>query len=154
VHTLHATGAVNTTKNNGRWADEVKKLNDGNGIDLVVDFMGASYFAQNLEVLARDGRVVQLGAMGGTKLPEGVDMGPLLMKRARFEGSTLRSRDLEYQGRLRDLFEDKALEGLRSGEFECHVDRVLPWEEIVEAHQAMERNETKWKVICTIDWAG
>lgn len=150
---LGATGAVNATANGGRWAEAVRDLNDGNGMDLVVDFVGASYFAENLEVCARDGRVVTLGSMGGSKLPAGaeVDLAAFVGKRVRYQGSTLRSRDAEYQGRLRDLFEEKALPGLKAGTFETHVERVLDWSRIVEAHQLMESNETKGKIICTID---
>lgn len=149
---LHADGAVNTTKNDGKWADEVKALNGGKGIDLVVDYVGAPYFQQNLDVLAMDGRVVQLGAMGGTSLPAGTDIGAFVRKRARFMGSTLRSRDPEYQGKLRDLFEEKVLGALVEGSMECKIEKVMGWEGIVEAHQMMERNETRGKIVCTIEW--
>lgn len=153
VDKLGATGAVNSTKNEGKWSDEVTRMNGGQGVDLVIDFVGASYFAENLNVCARDGRVVTLGNMGGTKLPEGVDISAFVMKRVRYQGSTLRSRDPEYQGRLRDLFEEKALPRLKSGKFEVHIEKVMQWEDIVEAHKLMESNETKGKIICKIgDW--
>lgn len=78
------------------------------GVDLIIDYIGAPYFQQNLDVLNLDGRVVQLGVMGGVSL-EGlnVNISAFLMKRARFQGSTLRSRKEEYQCKLRDLFEEK-----------------------------------------------
>ena len=152
VEQLGATGAVNTTKNDGKWADEVKRMNDGKGVDLVIDYVGASYFQQNLDVLAMDGRVVQLGAMGGTLLPEKPDIGGFVRKRIRFQGSTLRSRDPEYQGKLRDLFEEKVMGGLLDGSIECKIEKVMDWEKIVEAHQLMESNQTKGKIVCTIDW--
>lgn len=91
-----------------------------------------------------------MGQMGGSKMPEGVDIGAFVFKRVRYQGSTLRSRDAEYQGKLRDLFEEKALPGLREGRFECHVEKVMGWEDIREAHELMESNETKGKIICTI----
>jgi len=150
VDKLGATGAVNATNNYGKWSKEVMSKNGGEGMDLVIDFVGAPYFSENLAVCAKDGRVVTLGNMGGNKLPDGVDISAFVMKRVRYQGSTLRSRDPEYQGRLRDLFEEKALPQLKSGKFEVHIEKVMPWEQIKEAHQLMESNKTKGKIICTI----
>jgi NADPH:quinone reductase-like Zn-dependent oxidoreductase len=56
------------------WSEEILKATDGKGVDLIVDFIGASYFQGNLNAAARDGHIVNLGAMGGIKLPAGVDI--------------------------------------------------------------------------------
>ncbi|MCQ6483097.1 zinc-binding dehydrogenase, partial [Vibrio parahaemolyticus] len=74
------------------WAEEIKKVTGGKGVDLIIDFVGADYFQKNLDSAARDGRIVLLGLMSGSKLHD-VDIGQLLFKRLRIEGSTLRSRD-------------------------------------------------------------
>ena len=37
------------------------------------------------------------------------------------------------------------------GEFKLLIEKVFPWEEIVGAHQLMESNKTKGKIICRID---
>jgi len=79
-----------------------------------------------------------------------VDIGAFVRKRIRFEGSSLRSRDPEYQGRLRDKLEGY-LELFENRTFKIYVDQVLPWEKIVEAHQLLEKNITKGKIICIID---
>ena len=87
--------------------------------------------------------------LSGTKLPAGVDIGAFIQKRLRFEGSSLRSRDANYQGKLRDRlesflpqFEDRVLK--------VFVEKVFPWEDVVEAHKLLESNTTKGKIICTI----
>jgi len=144
---LGATAAFNYKTQD--WAQEILKATDGKGVDLIVDFIGAPYFQKNLDALARDGRVCLLGLMGGAVLPENVDIGLLLYKRARVEGSTLRSRDEEYQGKLRDKLEEY-LPLFEEGKFKIYVDTVLSWEEIVKAHKMMEGNETKGKIICTV----
>lgn len=125
------------------------KVTDGKGVDLVIDFVGQNYFQGNLDVAARDGHIVNLGALSGTKLPAGVDIGAFVRKRIRFEGSSLRSRDPDYQGRLRDKLEEY-LPQFENGTFKIFIDKVLPWEQIVEAHQLMEKNTSKGKIICTI----
>lgn len=148
VKDLGATAAFNTTTQN--WADEVLKATNGKGVDIIIDYIGAPYFADNLKALAMDGICVSLGVMGGIKLPEGVDVSAFVRKRISFVGSTLRSRDEEYQGKLRDQLVEHALPRFKDGRFKILIDKVLPWEEIQEAHQLLEENKTKGKVICTI----
>ena len=133
------------------WAQEVLKVTEGKGVDVIVDFVGQNYFQGNLNAAARDGRIVLLGLMSGSKLPAGVDIGPFLWKRLRMEGSSLRSRDEGYQGKLRDTLAEHALPKFRVGTFKVLIEKVFPWEEIVEAHKLMESNKTKGKLICTID---
>ncbi|KAK4679064.1 hypothetical protein QC764_200850 [Podospora pseudoanserina] len=132
------------------WVKGVLEATGGKGVDLIVDFVGGSYFEKNLDVVARDGRLVMLGLMGGMQTPDRVNIGKLLYKRVRVEGSTLRSRDEEYQGKLRDRLEQEYLPKFEKGELKVFVDRVLPWEEIQKGHEVLEGNETMGKVICTI----
>jgi len=89
--------------------------------------------------------------MGGTALPSDADIGAFVRKRVRFQGSTLRSRKPDYQLALRELFVEKALPELVDGKFENHVDTVMSWTKIREAHEKMERNETKGKIVCVVD---
>jgi NADPH:quinone reductase-like Zn-dependent oxidoreductase len=148
VKELGATAGFNYKTQD--WAKEIQNVTGGKGVDVIIDFVGASYFQGNLDAAARDARIVNLGALSGTKLPAGVDIGQLLWKRLRVEGSSLRSRDLEYQGRLRDKLESY-IGSFEDGTFKVYVDKVLPWESIVEAHQEMEKNTSKGKIICTVD---
>ncbi|KAK3370273.1 hypothetical protein B0H63DRAFT_313048 [Podospora didyma] len=143
---LGATAAFNYKTQD--WAAEILKATGGKGVDLIVDFVGASYFQKNLEVAARDGRIVLLGLMGG-RVVENLDIGALLYKRVRVEGSTLRSRDEEYQGRLRDKLKEY-LPKFESGELKIFIDTVLSWEEIQKAHGLLEKNITMGKIICTV----
>jgi NADPH2:quinone reductase len=132
------------------WATEIKKITAGEGVDLIGDFVGANHFQGNLDAAARDGRIVILGLMSGQKLPDGVDIGGLLFKRLRVEGSTLRSRELEYQRKLRDSMVAHVLPRLMDGTFKVFVERVFPFTEIVEAHKLLESNQTRGKLACVI----
>ncbi|OTA80794.1 hypothetical protein M434DRAFT_219918 [Hypoxylon sp. CO27-5] len=143
---LGATKAFNYKTQD--WAKEILEATGGKGVDLIVDFIGASYFEKNLLVAARDARWVSLAMMGGSKL-DGVDIGLLLYKRIRFEGSTLRSRDPDYQGRLRDKLAEY-IPHFESGKLKVLVDTVLPMDDIIKAHQLMEENKTTGKIICTV----
>lgn len=134
----------------GDWSAELLKATGGRGVDVIVDFVGASYFNQNLDAIARDGRIVNLGLMGGTRV-DSVDIARFLRKRCRFEGSSLRSRDEAYQGKLRDQLVDHALPKLKDGTLKVPVEKVFKMEEIKEAHDLMASNQTMGKLICTID---
>ena len=132
------------------WSQQILKATDGKGVDIIIDFVGQNYFQGNLDAAARDGHIVHLGSMSGTKLPAGVDIGAFIRKRLRFEGSSLRSRDTDYQGKLRNRLADHALLKFMDGSFKVFVEKVFSFEEIVQAHKLMESNKTKGKIICTI----
>lgn len=143
---IGATAAFNYKTQD--WAAEIKEKTGGKGVDYIVDFVGGTYFQMNLDVAARDGRIVLLGTLGGAQVPE-ANIGPLLYKRIRIEGSTLRSRDEDYQGKLRDRLE-QYLPDFESGKLQIIVDTVLPWEQIQEAHKYMEDGKNSGKIVCTI----
>ncbi|OSX55993.1 hypothetical protein POSPLADRAFT_1161680 [Postia placenta MAD-698-R-SB12] len=92
-----ATHIVNYKTQN--FAEEVKKMTNGNGVDVIIDFVGQSHWQKNIDALARDGRMTMLGLLSGGKV-DSFDLGPLLYKRLRIEGSTLRSRSPEYTADL------------------------------------------------------
>lgn len=126
----------------------LQEATGGKGVDLIVDFVGATHFQGNIAVAAVDARWVMLGLLGGSRL-EGVDIGAILFKRIRIEGSTLRSRCPEYQGRLRDKLADY-MSHFESGKLKVQIDSVFPWEDIIKAHELLEKNTTMGKIICTI----
>lgn len=141
-----ATAAINYKKRD--WAAEIKELTGGRGVDYVVDFVGGGYFQQNLDVCARDARIVLLGTLSGGKVPN-ADISMILYKRLRIEGSTLRSRDEVYQGKLRDRLEEY-VPAFESGKLKIVVDKVLPWDQVQEAHRHLEEAKNSGKIVCTI----
>ena len=147
VKELGATAGFNYKTQD--WSKEILKVTEGKGVDVIIDFVGATYFQGNLNTAARDGIIVNLGMLGGTKLPEGVDIRSFVLKRIRYQGSSLRSRDLDYQKKLRDKVEEY-LPQFEDGTLKLFVEKVLDWKDIVGAHKLMEKNATKGKIICTI----
>ncbi|KAL3469901.1 hypothetical protein BJX99DRAFT_240397 [Aspergillus californicus] len=148
VEELGATAGFNYRTEN--WCDGILKATGGKGVDVIVDYIGAGYFQDNLKAAALDGRIVNLAFMGGVKVEGGVDISYFLRKRVRFEGSTLRSRDEGYQAKLRDMVVENALPKFRDGSFKVFVEKVFAFEDVVEAHKLMESNQTKGKIICTL----
>ena len=74
------------------FAERVAAYTDGQGVDVIVDFIGGPYFQGNLKALAVEGRLVMLAFLGGVK-PGELNLAPILRKRLQIIGSTLRARD-------------------------------------------------------------
>jgi NADPH:quinone reductase-like Zn-dependent oxidoreductase len=119
------------------------------GVNLVIDFIGTSYFKKNLESLAVDGKLVMLGFLGGMG-SEDLSLIPILTKRLTIIGSTLRSRSLQYRGRLVSDFREHCYNYLKTGRIKPVIDKVFPWGSVKEAHQYLEENRNSGKVILKI----
>jgi NADPH:quinone reductase-like Zn-dependent oxidoreductase len=150
VDKLGVTAAFNTTR--AGWAEDLLAATGGRGVDIIADLIGPDVVAGNLLVAARDARIVLIGLMSGFTLRGGqdVDLSRLAFKRVRYEGSTLRSRDEAFQRGLRDAFVEHALPRFADGELKVYIEKVLPWEQVVEAHKLMESNTIMGKIICTV----
>ena len=120
----------------------------GDGVSLIVDVLGASAWALNVELLATRGRLVLVGTMGGSKVE--VDLGVLMRKRITVVGTVLRSRPLEEKIALVQAFSVTMLPLLASGRLVPTVDRVVDLEDAPAAHAAMERNENFGKIVLRI----
>ncbi|KIJ45959.1 hypothetical protein M422DRAFT_74960 [Sphaerobolus stellatus SS14] len=135
------------------FASEVKTITGGKGVDVIIDFPGQSHFVKNLESLAVDGRMTMLALLSGAEV-EHVNLAPILFKRLRIQGTTLRSRSLAYQADLIQRFKDTVADKLTgekgSGPLRTYIHAVFPFEKIQDAHREMQSNSTSGKLIVTI----
>lgn len=95
----------------------------------MIDFVGQSHFQKNVKVAARDGRIVILALLSGSVVKE-VDLSPILYKRLRIEGTTLRSRTPEYQEVLKNKFQEKGLPGLKNGKYKVFIEKTFSWKDV------------------------
>ena len=126
-------------------AEAIRMATGGEGVALVIDFLGASSLALNLDVLALRGRLVLVGTMGGAKAE--ADLGAILRKRLTVIGTVLRSRPIEEKIELVQSFAHTMLPLLAAGRLHPVVDRVVPLEDAATAHAAMERDENFGKIV-------
>lgn len=126
-------------------ADEAINYNDedfverADGVNVILDHLGARYLARDLECLAVGGRVVVIGSMGGLSTIE-LNVGALLSKRQQITGSTLRARPKEEKAAIVASFMTRFGDDLRAGRIRPVIDRVFPLGEAAEAHRAMNRD--------------
>jgi NADPH:quinone reductase-like Zn-dependent oxidoreductase len=133
------------------WSDGIKEITSNGGVNVIIDFVGKDYFSKNLDVAAKDSRIVMLGMMSGSVLPGPLDIASILRKRITISGSTLRGRDLEYQISVKKEMVKKALPGIKSGDIQVPIERVFSWKDVIQAHQLMEANTSKGKIVCLVD---
>lgn len=80
-----------------------------------------------------------------------IDYSIVMRKRLRIMGTSLRTRSLEEKATATRLFAEHVVPLLASGSVRPVVDSVFKMDEVREAHQRIESNETFGKVILTID---
>jgi len=133
----------------GPWLPNVMAATDGKGVNLVLDFVGASYWEQNLNCVSVEGTLIILAFLGGSKTPAG-DIGPILKKRLTVKGSTLRNRSQDYKIRLTKDLATWLLPKLTEGTVKPVIARVFPIEQVQESHRFMENSQNAGKIILTI----
>lgn len=130
------------------FAARALEATENRGVDLILDCVGGSYLAANLEALARLGRLVNIGLLGGPKAE--LNLGAVLMKRLRIIGSTLRSRPRDEHIAITREFRERYWDKLVSGAFKIVLDRTFPVAEAGQAHQYMAENRNIGKVVLEI----
>jgi putative PIG3 family NAD(P)H quinone oxidoreductase len=128
------------------FAEAVRELTDGRGVDLVLDMVGGSYVARNLASLAMDGRLVQIGFMSGVSEAV-VDFRRVLTRRLTITGSTLRPRPVDEKARIAAVLRTEVWPLLDRGIVKPIVHRVFPLADAAAAHRLMESSEHVGKIL-------
>lgn len=127
---------------------EILRLTDRQGVDVVVDFIGATYLERNLSVLKTKGRLLQLGLISGSVTE--INLNTVMRNRLRLIGSVLRTRSLDEKIDVTQRFMDRWLPELASGKIQPIVDTVFPLAHVQEAHAYMEANRNFGKIILKV----
>lgn len=143
---LGADVAINYREESFR--ERVREATEGKGVDIVLDSIGAKYLDDNLASLSTGGRLVLIGLMGGAKAEISLDR--LLRARTQIIGSTLRPRSVEEKAAIVRNFQTRFGPYLESGRIRPIIDRVLPVEEVAQAHRLMKSSEHFGKIVLTL----
>ncbi len=130
-------GAIAVNYKTDDFAQAVKQHG---GADGILDVVGGSYVAQNLDCLNKDGRIFLIGFMGGNIAPE-VNLLKIAVKRARITGSTMRGRNSDEKAAIAQSLCEHVLPLLGDGSIaKPHLHRVYPWTEVA-AHAEMDKGD-------------
>ncbi|RKK04840.1 NAD(P)H-quinone oxidoreductase [Pseudoroseomonas wenyumeiae] len=129
--------------------EEIKRLTDGRGVDVVLDMVGADYAAANLRCLAPRGRLVVIGFMGG-RMADGIDLARIATRRLVITGSTMRPRTAEEKGGIAAELRAQVWPLLERGECGPEIHEVLPLAEAAAAHRLMEDSRHIGKIMLRV----
>lgn len=127
---------------------EILRLTDGEGVDVVVDFIGATYLERNLSVLKTRGRLLQLGLISGSTTE--INLNIVMRNRLQLIGSVLRTRSIDEKIAVTQNFMDRWLPELARGEIRPIIDTVFPLAAASDAHKYMEANRNFGKIILKV----
>ncbi len=120
----------------------------GQGVDLILDPIGAAYLNQNLKLLKVNGRLVIIGLLGGSGAE--LNLGAVLGKSLRILGTRLRARPLAEKIAITQKFQERFWPLLQAGELKPVIDRIFPIAEAQAAHAWVRQNHNIGKVILEI----
>ena len=145
--TIGADAVVDYAKED--FVDVAHRFTQGRGVDVVLDVVGGDYVDRNVDALAVQGRIVQVGVMAGGG--PGLNVAKLLPKRATIVGTVLRSRPLEEKIAVSRRFAREVLPLFDRGLLRPVVDSRYPLDRIADAHRAMEANANVGKILIDVD---
>jgi NADPH2:quinone reductase len=123
----------------------VKDATSGEGVDVVLDIIGADYLQRNLDCLRRDGRLVQIGLIGGSR--SALDLRSVLQRRLTITGSTLRPRSVAEKGSIARALEREVWPLFERGELRPIIHGEFPLSRAADAHRELESGRVIGKLI-------
>jgi NADPH2:quinone reductase len=127
------------------WVTEAKRVTNGRGVDVILDIVGGDYMARNLDLLAVEGRLLQIAFLKTAKAE--LDFSVMMRKRAWITGSTLRPRSPVEKGAIaRDLHEH-VWPLLEQGVVAPVIHETFPLSQASDAHRLMESSGHIGKIV-------
>lgn len=126
--------------------EETKKR----GVDLILDFIGASYWDMNMKSIAVDGRIVLIGLLGGARV-ENFNLNHILAKRIQVTGTLLNPRSDQYKADLVNDLVESSLELFKTGELKPIVDSTYELADVGKAHDYMQASKNIGKIVLTVN---
>ncbi|MBS1530830.1 MAG: NAD(P)H-quinone oxidoreductase [Bacteroidetes bacterium] len=144
---LGAAKAINYKTANFR--EVISQTTGGQAVNMILDMIGAEYFADNIHSLAEEGRLVQISTMKGKDAQ--IDLSLVMRKRLTITGSTLRNRDTAFKSAIATKLEANIWPLLASGEIKPVVHAVFPVEQAAKAHELMESSSHIGKIVLNLE---
>ncbi len=130
------------------FVEEVTRLTDKRGVDVILDMVGGAYIPKNIRLLALDGRLVQIAFLQGSKAE--VDFTTLMVKRLTYTGSTLRPRTPEKKAAIARELRAQVWPRLERGEMLPYLYKTFALSEAAQAHALMESSTHIGKILLKV----
>ena len=126
----------------------IRQQTGGKGVDVILDMVGASYLARNLEAAAVEGRLVVISLIGGARAE--INLNTIMSKRLTLTGSTLRVRTVAQKAAVADAVRRNVWPLLSVGRVRPIIHATFPLAEASEAHRLMETSTHIGKIVLTV----
>jgi len=143
---LGATRSINYRTED--FVSVVKTLTDGQGVDIILDMVGGEYIQKNLTVAARDGRLVSIAFLQGSRAQ--LDLMPIMIKRLTLTGSTLRGQSASVKAHITAELAEQVWPLLDAGTIRPVITARFPLAEAGKAHELMESGTSTGKIALVI----
>ena len=130
------------------FVEEVKRITEGRGVDLVLDMVAGDYVARNMKCLAVDGRHVTIAVQGGVKAQ--INMAQVMTRRLCLTGSTLRARSNEFKALLAQEIRAHAWPLFETGALRPVMDKRFALTRADLAHERMEAGDHIGKIVLEV----
>ncbi len=127
------------------FVEAAREFGGGKGVDVILDMVGGDYVARNIQALARDGRLVSIAFLKGSKVA--LDLMPVMLKRLTLTGSTLRPQSVERKGEIAAALKERIWPLISSGDIKPVVHSTFPLAEAAQAHHLMESGRHIGKIV-------
>ncbi len=126
----------------------VRDATSGRGVDVVLDMVGAEYFSRNLDVLAIEGRLVEIATLRGTRTE--LNIQTMMQRRLTITGSTLRARSVDEKGLVAAAVHEQVWPLLESGVVKPYIFATFPLRDAAAAHRLLESGTHIGKLVLTV----
>jgi putative PIG3 family NAD(P)H quinone oxidoreductase len=123
----------------------VREQTAGRGVDVVLDIVGGAYFARNVDVLATEGRLVEIATLQGAKAE--LNIQTVMQRRLTITGSTLRARPIADKGAIAEAVHRHVWPLIESGAVKPIVYATFPLRDASAAHRVMESSAHIGKLV-------
>lgn len=120
----------------------------GQGVDVILDMVGADYVERNLALMNIAGRLCYVAFPTGHQ--PSFDLRQVTMRRLKITGVNLRHRPIPEKGRLAELIEKRVWPLIERGRINPVIGLTVPFAKAAEAHRLLAEGKFVGKAILTM----
>ncbi len=146
---ITALGAVAINYRTQDFVAVVKQLTAGQGANVILDMVGGDYIQRNFSAAAKEGRIVSIAFLNGSKV--NIDLMPIMLKRLTLTGSTLRAQSAVAKAKIAQELEFRVWPFFAAKKIKPVIDSVFSFAQVVDAHRRMESNQHIGKIVLNLE---
>jgi putative PIG3 family NAD(P)H quinone oxidoreductase len=143
---LGARSAINYRTDD--FVEEVKRLTDDRGVDVVLDMVGGDYVPRNLACLTDDGRHISIAVQRGGEAT--IPIWQVMRRRLTLTGSTLRPRSVQFKTMVADEIARTVWPFVEGGRLKPVIDSVFPLNQVADAHRRIDAGDHVGKIVLSV----